>query len=130
MAHSLHTHLIGLLCCLQERCAIDFADMIPLTIHLFKRYRPRRSSQGAETSAAWRVCSASRRPDVLAEVQATYKYVFCDEYQGEPLTVGALWLLARHCDPAIASMADVTKDQFEVLVYICGKSKHITICGE
>jgi len=39
---------------------MDFNDMIPLCIHLLRQ-----------------------RPDVLADAQEKYRYIFCDEFQGD-----------------------------------------------
>jgi DNA helicase-2/ATP-dependent DNA helicase PcrA len=60
---------------LTERCGIDFADMVPLTLHLFKR-----------------------RPDILQQSQERYRYIFCDEYQD--VTKDQFELLVQLAGPA------------------------------
>lgn len=68
---------------LRRRQAIDFSDMVPLTLHLFKK-----------------------REDILRQAQASFKFVFVDEFQ------------------------DVTNNQFELLRALAKGGGHITVCGD
>jgi DNA helicase-2/ATP-dependent DNA helicase PcrA len=67
----------------QEKSLIDFADMLPMAIDLLKR-----------------------RPDILQQYRALYRFVMVDEYQ------------------------DIDAGQFELLMLIAREHGNVTVCGD